>query len=44
MTMLRDVLESEPGYAVRTAGVFALILILGTRAAVAERLRGVFCR
>ncbi len=39
MTMLRDVLESEPGYAVRTAGVFALILILGTRAAVAARLR-----
>ena len=44
MTMLRDVLESEPGYAVRTAGVFALILILGTRAAFAERLQSVFCR
>jgi hypothetical protein len=44
MTMFRDVLESEPGYAVRTAGVFALILILGTRAAFAERLRSVFCR
>jgi hypothetical protein len=44
MTMLRDILESEPGYAVRTAGVFALILILGTRAAVAERLQGVFYR
>jgi hypothetical protein len=44
MTMLRDVLESEPGYAVRTAAVFALILILATRAAFAERLQGVFCR
>ena len=39
MTMLRDVLDSEPGYAMRTAGVFALILILGTRAAFAARLR-----
>jgi hypothetical protein len=44
MTMLRDVLESEPGYAVRTAGVFALILILGTRAAFAARVQRVFCR
>jgi hypothetical protein len=44
MTMLRDVLESEPGYAVRTAAVFALILFLATRAAVAQRLQGVFCR
>jgi hypothetical protein len=39
MTMLRDVLESEPAYAVRTAGVFALILFLGTRAACAARFR-----
>jgi hypothetical protein len=39
MTMFRDVLESEPAYAVRTAGVFTLILILGTRAAFAARLR-----
>ena len=44
MTMLRDVLESEPGHAVRTAGVFALILILGTGAAFAERLRRVLGR
>jgi hypothetical protein len=40
--MLRDVLESEPGYTVRTAGVLALILVLGTRAALAERLQGAF--
>jgi hypothetical protein len=44
MTMLRDVLESEPGYALRTAAVFALILILGSRAATAERLCRVLSR
>jgi hypothetical protein len=44
MTILRDVFESERVYAVRTAGVLALILILGTRAAVAERLHGVRSR
>jgi hypothetical protein len=44
VTILRDVLESERGYAVRTAGVLAFILILGTRAALAERLRRVFSR
>jgi hypothetical protein len=44
MTILRDILESERGYAVRTAGVFALILILGTRAAFAERLHAVLSR
>jgi hypothetical protein len=42
--MLRDVLESEPGYAVRTIGVLALILILGTRATLAERLHAVWSR
>jgi hypothetical protein len=42
--MLQDVLESEPGYMVRTAGVLALILVLGTRAALAERLQGAFSR
>jgi hypothetical protein len=40
----RDLIESEPGYTVRSAGVLAFILILGTRAAFAERLRDVFSR
>jgi hypothetical protein len=44
MTMLRDVLGSERGYALRTAGVLAVIFILGTRAALAERLHAVRSR
>jgi hypothetical protein len=44
MTILRNVFESEPGYAVRTAAVFALVLFLGSRAATAERLCRVLSR
>jgi hypothetical protein len=44
IAILRDVLGSERGYALRTAGVLAVILILGTRAALAERLHAVRSR
>jgi hypothetical protein len=44
MTALRDILSAERGYGARTAGVFAVILVLGAGSALAERIRAVFSR
>ena len=44
MTALRDVLGVERGYGARTAGVLALMLVLGSGSALAQRIRAVFSR
>ena len=44
MTALRDIFGAERAYGARTAGVVALMLVLGSGSALVQRIRAVFLR